>query len=369
MNKKSKSIIFILIDGARFDFVTKNKTYNDLFSKSEWFNRVYTTSPYTIASMHATFTGLYPKHNKVNGYLRPENLSESAKTIPQILKERGYFTACNIPSPVVMSQRGFDYYEIHDEYLFRNAEEHLDCIKRHEASMKSSQNFFLYFHYSHIHTSLSNRVLKVYDDFSDEYFGKQEENRRMHSEDVQKSAEYLERIIGELKKKGLLENADLWIASDHGVSVGDEVGERAYGVYFFDYTLHTFLIKYGEEKKKDNDSFRCTIDTLPLMFNEAGIEIPENIDGRLTRERKRKHLFKETTGNEPIFLETGGVGGPFPSPEKHNFYGILTENRKLIHNRTIDAYEEYEYSNKGDKPLLKIDADLKKQLTEYERDA
>lgn len=189
MSKNLKNIIFILIDGARFDFVTRDSLYSEIFSKSEWFNRVYTVSPYTIASMHAAFTSLYPKHNGVNGYLAPERLKESVKTMPQLLKEKGYLTICNIPSPVVMSRRGFDYYELHDEYLFENTKQHIECIRRHEREMRERERFFLYFHYSHIHTSLSNRVLKKHDDFSDEYFGSVGENRRIHADDVRKSAE------------------------------------------------------------------------------------------------------------------------------------------------------------------------------------
>jgi len=368
MSKRHRNIIFILIDGARYDFVSLNETYLKLFDKSIWFKRVYTTAPYTIASMHAMFTGLYPKKNGVNGYLKPGKLKESIKTIPQYLKEKNYFTICNIPSPVVMADRGFDRYEVHDEYKFGNSKEHLECIRRYEKEMKKSENFFIYLHYSHIHTSLSNRVLKKYDDFSDEYFNNIEENRKKHFEDVWKSADYLEGIIKYLKESSLLVNTDLWIASDHGVSCGERVGEKAYGVYLYDYTLHTFLIKYKEEKKSEDNEFRSTIDTLPIIFESANIGIPENLDGKISRRRVKKSIFWERMEYEPIFLETGGVGGPFPSPEKHNIYGILTEKKKLIHNRTIDKYEEYEYSNSGDKPLSKIDSDLKKQLTEYERD-
>ncbi|MDD3803434.1 MAG: sulfatase-like hydrolase/transferase [bacterium] len=368
MNKEKRSIVFILIDGARFDFVTKNRSYLDLFSNSNWFNRVYTTSPYTIASMHAMFTGLYPKNNGVNGYLRPEKLKPNVKTIAEILHMQNYFTVCNIPSPVVMSSRGFDVYETHDEYLFNNANDHSDCIKRHAKKMKESSNYFLYLHYSHIHTSLSNSVLKVHDDFSPEYFESIEKNRERHSADVFKSADYLERIISELKRENLLENSDVWIASDHGVSVGDVVGERAYGVFLFDYTLHTFLVKYGESKGITDENFRCTIDTMPLILQDANADMNEKIDGMVSRKRKTKRLFREIEDWEEIYLETGGVGGPFPSPETHNIFGILTENRKLIHNRTLDKFDEYEYSLSGDILLPKTDENLKKKLLEYEKE-
>ncbi|HAV91683.1 TPA: hypothetical protein DCW38_00660 [candidate division WOR-3 bacterium] len=367
MSNKKKNIIFILIDGARYDFVTENSLYLRLFGKSLWFNRIYTTAPYTIGSMHAMFTGLYPKNNGVNGYLNPNKLKPDVKIIPQYLKENNYFTLCNIPSAVVMANRGFDVYEIHDEYKFMNTEEHIDCMKRHEDKIKSAENFFLYFHYSHIHTSLSNRVLKKFDDFSEEYFNDIEENRKIHASDVLRSGEYLESMLEYIKQAGLLENTDVWIASDHGVSCGDKLGEKAYGIYLFEYTLHTFLIKYGENSRMEDDEFRCTIDTLPMIFKSAELEIPKNLDGMLKRKKITKKLFREVTEYAPIFLETGGVGGPFPSPEKHNIFGVMTENRKLIHNKTIDKFEEYDYSGGKDNLMNSIDSKLKKMLLEYER--
>ncbi len=361
-----KNIIFILIDGARFDIIS-NSQYKDFFSKALWYNRVYAVSPYTIGSMHSIFTSLYPKNNGVNGYFNPKKLKENVKIIPQYLKDKGYYTICNIPSPVVMANRGFDIYDLHDEYNEDVSEKHFSFVKNNAENLRNKKPFFLYLHYSKIHTDLVNNVLNKYDDFSEEYFEKYDENKKRYEQSIYKSYEYIQGIMKIFENEKLMENTDIWILSDHGSSLGEKIGERAYGVYLYDYTLHTFLIKYNSQMKEyqEDNKIRATIDILPLIFQSANINIPENIDGRENRYIEKKKLFMKYIDYEPLFLETGGVDGPFPSPEKHNVFGIIKENKKLIHYKSIDKFEMFEISPIGEKQI-EIDKYMRKLLLEYE---
>lgn len=363
-----RNIILVLIDGARYTFAAENKLYREIFSSSDWYERVYTACPYTIGSMHALFTGQYPKNNGVNGYFRANDLKKSVNIIPQYLKDAGYYSVCNIPSPVVMADRGFDIYELHDEYNEDVASNHFRFLIREADSIFRKSPFFLYLHYSKIHTSLANNVLKKYDDFSEEYFSMQNENRIRYQNDIDMSAAYLDELVVMIKQKGLFNNTDIWVMSDHGASLGEITGERAYGVFLYDYTLHTFLAKISDRTEGMRDrGMHSTVDILPMVFESAGVEIPKGIDGMCRRVFDKGSIFKKGR-KDYIFAETGGVGGPFPSPEKHNMFCIMDEKVKLIHNRSIDSFEQLIMKDGEEVADTQIDADMKKQLQNYENE-
>jgi len=364
-----RNIILILIDGARYEYAERNDAHRNIFSSSDWYERIYTACPYTIGSMHALFTGCYPKHNGVNGYFRANDLKESVRTLPQYLKESGYFTYGNIPSPVVMAKKGFDVYDLHDEYNEDVAENHYKLLLREAANLSDKTPFFLYLHYSKIHTSLANNVLKKYDDFSEEYFSSQEINRKRYLNDIEESALYLEELLFRILQYELYDNTDIWVMSDHGASLGEIKGERAYGVFLYDYTMHTFLAKLSDKTVGTrNSNLHSTVDILPLIAKSAGLEIPIKIDGMCERVFEKDSMFKKGK-KDYIYSETGGVGGPFPSPEKHNIFCIMDERRKLVHNRSIDYFEQFSLADNIESKVDKIDKSLQDALIKYENES
>ena len=42
-----------------------------------------------------------------------------------------------------------------------------------------------------------------------------------------------------------------------------------------------------------------------------------------------------------IFVETGGLYGPWPSPKKHNVFCVRSQRKKLIYNDTPETWEFY----------------------------
>ena len=40
----------------------------------------------------------------------------------------------------------------------------------------------------------------------------------------------------------------------------------------------------------------------------------------------------DSSENRDVFIETGGLYGPWPSPKKHNVFCIKSNNKKLIYN-------------------------------------
>ena len=116
---------------------------------------------------------------------------------------------------------------------------HSELIKK-MVNISKEKKFFLYLHYSKIHTTFMNEVLKVYTNYSKEYFNKIEEIIKRYNKLFQEAEIYLDSILQTITKYGLDKNSLILIMSDHGISIGEKFGERAYGAFCYDYTLRTF---------------------------------------------------------------------------------------------------------------------------------
>ena len=49
--------------------------------------------------------------------------------------------------------------------------------------------------------------------------------------------------------------------------------------------------------------------------------------------------------NRDVFIETGGLYVPWPSPTKHNIFCIKSNNKKLIYNDIPESWEFYDLLN------------------------
>ena len=56
-------------------------------------------------------------------------------------------------------------------------------------------------------------------------------------------------------------------------------------------------------------------------------------------------ISNSTFEDRDVFVETGGLYGPWPSPEKHNVFCVRVNNKKLIYNDTPQTWEFYELDN------------------------
>ena len=159
------------MDGARLDRIVNGKNYSNLISNSAFFPKTITYAPYTIAALHAVFSGSYGHKTGVDSYWStPKFKKDEYKTLSLYLQQNGYYTHADVINDLVLPKIGFDSFVVHDE-------ENDDLTIRHkllldEMKNKSDQNkdFFLYLHYSNIHTGIMQEVLKKYDNFSDDFF-------------------------------------------------------------------------------------------------------------------------------------------------------------------------------------------------------
>ena len=72
------------------------------------------------------------------------------------------------------------------------------------------------------------------------------------------------------------ENSIILVISDHGISIGEKFGERAYGAFCYDYTIKTFAYYLSKEFIPKNISSS----KLMLLIKGTNISVGETIEMR-----------------------------------------------------------------------------------------
>lgn len=328
----------IMLDGVRYDAIDKISYFQKLKRNSIFFPNLITYAPYTIASLHSLFSGMYGNMNGVNGYYKSYSFDKkNCFTLTQYLKKEGYHTEVDLLNENIAPTQGFNKIRVYDEFKDDLTRRHLEVLQQ----IKSKRPFFLFLDYGSIHTDLVDNVIKKYSDFDKEYFNNKDKNFKNYLKLLDKSSNYLEVILKRIKDLGLWDDSIILIFTDHGVSTGDKVGEKAYGVYLYEYTLRCFLYIIGKNfpKGKEIKSLIRGIDILPTILDILKLKQRSNykkISGR--------SFLPFIYGKEKeriAYSETGGLGGPTPSPDKHNVQCVRTNRWKLIYNKTNKKKELY----------------------------
>tara|TARA_B100001250_G_scaffold399379_1_gene408718 strand:- start:587 stop:1699 length:1113 start_codon:yes stop_codon:yes gene_type:complete len=332
------NLIIILIDGGRLDYVQDSKFYNKLKEKFSFISNSVTYAPHTIASMHAVFSGCYGNRTGTNSYWSTFKFQkENFKSLTEYLHGAGYHTVCDMVSSLIIPKQGFDEFLIHDEEKDDLIEKHCQILDR----CKEKENFFAFFQFSNIHTGIMNEVLKVYDNFSPEYFNNKEVNRERYNKLFKKSEDYLDKVLEKISSLHLDENSLILIMSDHGVSIGEKIGERAYGALCYDYTLRTFgLIGWPNMKNIQISQQVRTIDFMPTILEILNMKIDnsyEKLDGI-----SLLPLFNDEKIEERLaFSETGNPLKEKKPPKEPNTSSIRSSKWKLIINEHDNTKELY----------------------------
>ena len=171
-----------------------------------------------------------------------------------------------------------------------------------------------------------------------------------------------------MKESGIYDNTIVIFFTDHGTSIGEKKGEKFYGVYTYDYTIGVFSILHipGVEPKTINEQCR-TLDLFPTIAELTEFPLGEDFD-KLQGESLFELIKKSSSDEREVFVETGGLYGPWPSAKKHNVFCIRSNQKKLIYNDTPETWELYDLEkdpmeiNNIYEESLPIVQDLKKRL-------
>ena len=343
MNKKN--LIIIMIDGGRYDRAINSSLFKKLEANSIFFSNSITYGPHTITAMHAVFSGSYGTRTGTNSYWSTFKFKKDEfKTLTEYFKNMNFVTHADVINKLVIPKQGFDNFIIHDEINDNLTSRHIELLEKINRSFLDGKNYFLYLHYSKIHTGIMNDVLKIYNNFSEEYFSNKKKNESRYDELFCNAEMYLDKILEKIYSLEIDKNSIILIMSDHGISIGEKIGERAYGAFCYDYTLRTFtyFLIPGFMAKNITQQVR-TIDFLPTILELFEIPIDEDfkkIDGRSLV----PIINGEKIDEDFAFSETGNPQNDSAPPKEPNVKSIRTSKWKLIFNEYNDTKELYNLS-------------------------
>jgi len=334
-----------MIDGGRFDWAEKSHLFSQIKSSAVYFSHSITYGPHTIAAMHAVFSGCYGNRTGTNSYWSTYKFKKNQfKTLTEYLKDSGYNTYADVINELVIPKQGFDDFVVHNEKKDNLTSKHinlLDSINKNS----SNKNFFLYLHYSNIHTGIMEEVLKIYNNYSDEFFKNKKLNEERYERLFHNAESYLDKILKKIRELELDKNSLILIMSDHGISIGEKFGERAYGAFCYDYTLRTFtyFLVPDFQPREISQQVR-TIDFMPTILDYFGIDFDtkyENIDGQSLMPLIRGEKLEEKIA----FSETGNPLKEKEPPKESNTKSVRTSQWKLIFNQHNNTKELYNLVN------------------------
>ena len=369
-----KNIIIVLIDGGRVDTAINSPIFQNLQSKFVFFPQSITYAPYTTGSMHAILSGCYGNRTGVNSYWNVYKFQNNQfHTLGDYLSENNYYTSADAHSEIIIPKLQFNEFNIHDEQEINLVESHSKLLEKMNLIYKNGENFFLYLHFSKIHMGLSNEVLKIFNNFSKEYFENKELNIERYAKLFHNAETYVNSIMDKIENLGLLKNSIILILSDHGTSVGEKIGERAYGAFCYDYTLKTFAYLYNPDiSPKIISSQVRHIDFMPTILEMLDIPINtsfESLDGKSLVPL----INGQNMSEEFAFSETGNPLNEKEPPKIPNTKSIRNSKWKLIRNEHNDTKELYDLENDPNEEnnligkFLEVEEKLSKELSKYTR--
>ena len=340
-----KNLIIITIDGARLDRAKNSKIYNK--NNSIFFSQCITYGPHTIAAMHAIFSGSYGTRTGTNSYWSTYKFKKQEfLTLTEYLRDENYFTHADIHSEIVIPKQGFDNFNVYDENENLTLR-HSKLLEKFSSEFKSKK-FFLYLHYDKIHSGITESVLRKFNNFSNEYFKNQDNNKKNYDKLFYDSELYLEQIFNQMESLNLLKNSLVVVLSDHGISVGEKLGERAYGVFCYDYTLKTFCYVYDFELNPQEIPNQVrTVDFMPTILELLQIPLKsnfKNLDGESLIPLIKGEKYEEKIA----FSETGNPLKENEPPKEPNIKSVRTSEWKLIYNVYDNTKELYNLQSDPD---------------------
>lgn len=354
-----KNVIIICVDGARLNKAQNSSIIKQFSPNSIFFTQAITYAPYTNSAIHALISGAYGNRNGCYSYWHSSRFKHQLfKTLVDYLHDENYFTCADLVSDLVLPKKNFDYYEVYDESNVNLETRHVSLLEKMKEKFDNGNNFFLYLHYSGIHTGIRDQVLKVFDNFSKEFFENKVANEERYDKLFVQAEKYLKTIQEKLFELDFFKNSIILLISDHGISIGEKIGERAYGSFCYDYTIRTFANYNSPDLSSSEFNDQVShVDFMPTILEH--LEIPQN---KNFEELDGKSLFNAMKGEKYeeryVFTETANPLNERAPPKQPNTKSIRNSTWKLIFNEYNNSKELYNLQKDPNETKNLIDKDI-----------
>lgn len=278
-------IIIISIDTLRSDHLPaygyskiETPALDALRADSILYQHAYSHCPLTLVSHASAFTGLLPSEHGIRDNTGYE-LDKKVKTLPELLKTRGYATGGAVSAIVLRGEtgfkRGFDFYE--DDIELDPGSLNMGRAQRggdetREIAQKwigehHSQPFFFFLHVYEPHSPYDppepfrSRYGETYDG------------------DVAAADAVVGRFLAFLREQGIYDRALILLMSDHGEGLGQH-GEDEHGIFLYRETLQVPLMVKLPGGKLHGDSVATPVQLVDVFATITGaLGIEQRNDG------------------------------------------------------------------------------------------
>ncbi len=314
-----RHVILISLDTTRADHLgcygntwIQTPNLDALARESILFTNYMTVASTTLASHTSLFTGKYPHNHGVprNGFM----VNAANVMLPEILKDAGFTTAGFLGSFALDRRfdfsQGFDFFDQDFDILVgegganqnqRTADAVSNTVIDYLDRRTDTRNLFLFAHYFDPHAPYAPPAPydTMYGDGDGSVAVPVEEHpvlgMAQRPDDVQdKILRYagevsymdaaLGRLLDDLRKRGVLDDAILIVASDHGENLTDIPGrpfDHGWTVYEPEVRAVCMIRLPGANGSgRTYDDLVASIDVLPTLASYLGLPIPAGADGR-----------------------------------------------------------------------------------------
>ena len=347
-----KNVIVVIIDGGRLDRAKNSAVFNKLKSHSVFFSQTITYAPYTTAAMHALASGCYGNRTNTNSYWHSYKFKKDRfKSLIEYLNDNKYYSCGNGQSELILANHGFNEFNVHDERKDDLIKQHITLLEQMKKIYDKGTNFLLLLVYSNIHTGIVDEVMKVYNNFSKEYFDSRTLNERRYDKLFKKAENYLEKILNKIQNLHLDDDSIILVTSDHGISVGEKFGERAYGAFLYDYTVKTFAYLCAKDLPvKEITTQVRHVDFMPTILDYLEIPLDQSYE-KLDGESLLPLIYGKKVEEKIAYSETGNPLNNNEPPRSPNTKSIRISNWKLIFNEYNNTRELYNLENDPDEKI------------------
>jgi len=304
----SPNVVLIVVDTLRPDHMStygyERKTtpnISRLAQDSILFRNAWSTAPWTLPSVGSLLTSQYPSALGIRDNIVP--LDRRFELLPEVLQRRGYRTHGIVSSALLSARlgfgRGFDHYD-ESSSLFHSGSSSREVTRKAVEFLKARDDrpFFLFLHYFDPHY---NYELHPRFRFGSGYRGRLRSGHSildlwrirhqldaadlrflvsLYDSEVAYTDESIGMLLDELRILGLYDDALIVLTADHG----EEFMER--GWIGHSITLHReqlwipLVIKLPDGEAREVESPISTIDVVPSLYRQLGIDLPDGLEGR-----------------------------------------------------------------------------------------
>jgi arylsulfatase A-like enzyme len=383
-------VILISIDTARADHFgflgnehMRTPMLDALAAESVVFEDCMTVASTTLSSHVSIMTGMYPHHHGTprNGY----TVHEDNVMMAEVLNEHGFHTV-GFAGSFSLDERfgfaqGFDHYDQQFDLLVGEAS--VDQNQRRAESVTDAvieyldhgvpDRLFLFVHYFDPHRPYDppppfetlydpagrqglppvERVL-LSDDLTSERMDEYVTRHHMqYGAEISYTDYHVGRLVQDLSRRGLLDDAVLVLTTDHGESLMEHEELFNHGSTVYQSVLHALCLvrlPEGAERAADIEGVVATIDILPTVLKVLGMPEPRGIDGEtlpLTHEDAAgmdRVRFAEAT--KPwMEVDAGAVWYNAQNAHcvrsgRHKLVRVPHEGRTELYDVTADPHEQ-----------------------------